>query len=89
MNLLSWNVRGVGSAKKSGVVRKIVRENRVLFLGLVETKSSILNEHSIRNFWVDDEFHWAKVDAMNTSGGLLCVWAKKFITETEVQIGDR
>ena len=26
---------------------------------------------------------------MNTSGGLLCIWANNFITEVEVQIGDR
>lgn len=50
MNLLCWNIRGARGASKQGVVRKIVSEKGILFLSLVKTKSSYLNDHIIQNF---------------------------------------
>ena len=64
--------RGFGGvSNKAKVIRKIIREKKILFLGITETKSSDLNEHKIRNVWVDDVYKWAKVDPINLSGGLI------------------
>ena len=78
MNLISWNIRGLGGGGKIGVLRKFIRDRKVSFLGLVETKCSRIRESLIRKIWCDGEFQWAAMDAISMSGGLLCVWEKKF-----------
>lgn len=72
MNLISWNIRGLGGGCKQGTIKKIVREKKVAFLGLMETKCSAIRKSKVIRVWSDDEFQWAAVDAINTSGGLLC-----------------
>ena len=49
---------------KAGVIRKIIREKKIPFLGLTETKASDFNNQRIRNLWTDDDFQWAAVDAV-------------------------
>ena len=73
MNLISWNIKGLGGDEKQGVIRKFIREKKVFFLGLIETKCSKLKESIIRKIWCDDEYQWAMVHAINMSGGLLYV----------------
>ena len=36
MNLLCWNIRGIGKGEKGVTIRNIVKKKKVSFLGLVE-----------------------------------------------------
>ena len=38
MNCLLWNIRGIGKGERSIVIRKLVNQQKVTFMGLVETK---------------------------------------------------
>ena len=89
MNFISWNIRDLGGGGKHGVIRKLLREKKVSFLGLVETKCTGIRESSIRKFWGDNEFQWVEVDAINMSGGLLCVWDKNFLSIKSIIQGSK
>ena len=89
MNILCWNIRRVGGSPKAGVIRKIVVEKRAVFIGLTETKASNINDKNVWKFWVDDEYKWTTVNAINSSDGLLCVWASEFITNIETMVRER
>ena len=47
MNFM-WNIRGVGGGTKVEVIRRIVREKKIQFLGLTETKNFAFSVHRIR-----------------------------------------
>ena len=40
-------MRGIGGEGKVGTIHKIVRENRVSFMGLVETKCSEMSDQRV------------------------------------------
>ena len=55
MNLLNWNIRGLGENGKSGVIRKLVVDKKVFIMGLLEMKSSNITDQMINKMWgVDD-----------------------------------
>lgn len=42
MNLLCWNIKGIGElVGKIGVLKKMIQENQIKLLGLVEKKSVV------------------------------------------------
>ena len=84
MNFLCWNVRGVGSGNKVGSVKKFVREQKVRFLGLVETKKKDCTDQFIRSMWGTDDVNWSSIDAIERSGGIICMWDKSLLTGVSV-----
>lgn len=38
MKLLSWNIKGIGGNRNLGMIRHIIKKNKVMFMELVETK---------------------------------------------------
>ena len=57
MNIISWNVRGLGGGLKFRAIRKLIRDKKCAFLRLMETKCSGLRESIVRRMWIDDEFN--------------------------------
>ena len=66
-------MRGLGGARKVGVVKKMVRENNIQIMGLRETKAISLKEGMIRSLWGANDFKWEVINVVNSGGGLLCV----------------
>ena len=89
MKIISWNMRGIGGANKSGCIRKWVRHLNVDFLGLIETKSGGFSDQFVTNLWGSDDVKWAEVGAVERSGGILCMWDSNFLTEENIIRGDR
>ena len=56
MNVVCWNVRGVGSCGNDITNNKLVSESKPIFLGLVETKHSLINDHKIAKWWGSRNF---------------------------------
>lgn len=63
----------MGRGSNANVIKKLAREKKIRFLGQTETKAFDLNKMKVGRLWVDDEFQRVKVDAVNMSGGLLCI----------------
>ena len=77
MNILSYNIRGLGRGIKWASIRNLVRKHKVDLLCLQETKRDSLDKAACQALWGHPEFDWEWHPAMNTGGGLLCVWNNK------------
>lgn len=74
MKSLSWNIRGLRKKEKRGKLRKLIRDKRVDFLLLQETKLSSIINFFINSIWDHSDFGFLAVDANETAGGLVCIW---------------
>lgn len=73
MNLICWNIRGVGGLVKSTAIRNLVLERNPALMALLETKHSIINSQRTKKWWTKDGFCWEDVPAINGGGGLILV----------------
>ena len=71
MKIASWNIRGIGAEAKKVTVKKLIREERIDMLGLVETKHSALSPWIISKFWGHQNVGWTHAPAEEGSGGIL------------------
>src|ERR1044072_4193126 len=77
MKILSFNCRGVGSRVKWSAIRKMVGDEAVDMLLLQEIKVSQVDSKLCYSIWGDNHFEWKVLPAVNTSGGVLCIWRKQ------------
>ncbi|KAK8697697.1 hypothetical protein V6N13_113836 [Hibiscus sabdariffa] len=73
MLVISWNVRGVGSTVKRKEIRKMLRQQRVEMVFLVETKVEVVSEVLIRSIWWTDSFSGVWI-AENCRFGMMAVY---------------
>ena len=76
MRILCWNVRGLGSFMKKGIVKKLVIENHIQMLLVQETKLEKVEYNMVQSLWVDENFEWVSVASKERSGGLITMWDK-------------
>ena len=74
MNILSYNIRGLGRGIKWASIRYLVGKQRIDLLCLQETKKESMDKAVCKALWGQSDFDWEWVPAVNTAGGLLCVW---------------
>lgn len=90
MNLLSWNVRGLGRGEKCITIKELIRKNNISLLGLVETKHKNSFIRRIRRMWGRDDYDWCESLASNTnSGGLIAIWDNTCFSVAQKYMGDR
>lgn len=63
VNVMSWNARGIGRKEKRGQFRKILRDNKIDFLMLQESKKLEMKENIIRSFCGLRSMEFSEVDA--------------------------
>jgi hypothetical protein len=76
MIVLSFNVRGLGGLVKRKRVRELVREQRVDFLAIQETKLELITDKLCYSLWGDNDCEWAFLPSIGNSGGILSIWRK-------------
>lgn len=74
MNIISYNVRGLGRGVKWPTIRRMVNEHRIDMLCLQETKKESINKAMCQALWGKSDFSWEAYPAANSAGGILCVW---------------
>jgi hypothetical protein len=74
MIVLSYNVRGLGGRVKRRRVKELVRDHKVDFLALKETKMEVVSESFCRSLWGSDQCTWAFFPSEGASGGILSIW---------------
>lgn len=76
MIVLSYNVRGLGNRIKWRAIRDLIVREKIEMVLLQETKVQEV-EHSLCNsLWGDSSCDWRMSPAVNSAGGLLCIWNK-------------
>jgi exonuclease III len=76
----SFNIRGLGSRVKRRRIRDLVRDEKLDFLALHETKLQIIPESLPRSLWGNDDCSWAFLPSKGNSGGILSIWGNSHLS---------
>ncbi|XP_022145142.1 uncharacterized protein LOC111014657 [Momordica charantia] len=87
MNILAWNVRGLGSASKRATIKDTITSLCPDIVILSETKSSSINNKFIKSLWSSISIAWASLDASGASGGIILLWDQLSTSAVEVICG--
>ena len=74
MKIATWNIRGFGSETKKGMIKRIIRDEKLDILGLVETKHEEVTQWDLKRCWGNQNIEWSYVSARQYSGGLILSW---------------
>ena len=77
MNIISYNVRGLGRGVKWAAIRRMVHNEKIDLLCIQESKKESIDRNMCQALWGDKEIGWEMQPADNTAGGLLCIWSEK------------
>ncbi|XP_020681551.1 uncharacterized protein LOC110098935 [Dendrobium catenatum] len=88
-SLLFWNCRGARKREVPLYLKEVVKDHDVFFIGLMETKMSIINRKDV-DVLIGKEWDFYHFPAMGLSGVILVLWNMKignfFITDTSSQV---
>lgn len=76
MIVLSFNIRGLGGRNKINKIKELVRNHKVDFLAIQETKMEDFTSSFCYNLWGSDDCQWVFRPSEGNSGGLLSIWRK-------------
>ena len=74
MKIVSWNVRGIGSVRKRGVIKENLLKMRPDIVLLQETKKEILEEKMVGSLWKARNRSWVALSSVGSSGGIVIIW---------------
>jgi len=74
MQLLSWNVKGLGGAGKKKEVCNLVREKKPFILCLQETKLLVIDAFVCKSIWGDGNVDYSYQPSVGASGGIVTLW---------------
>jgi len=74
MQLLSWNVRGLGGAEKKKEVCNLVREKKPFVLCIQETKLPVFDAFVYKSIWGDGNVDYSYQLSVGASGGIVTLW---------------
>lgn len=75
MIVASFNIRGVVGVKKRKI-KELVRQNKVDFLAIQETKLEEITPTLAFNLWGSEDCQWSFRPSEGNSGGILSLWRK-------------
>jgi len=75
MNIVSYNVRGLGRGVKWAAIRRLIKKEGVNMICLQETKKEVIDKAMCQALWEDVEVCWEMQPA--TAGDILCLWSEK------------
>lgn len=77
MNIITYNVRGLGRGVKWAAIRHLVKRETVDMLCIQETKKDTVDKSMCQAIWGDPTVPWEVQPTMNSAGGILCMWSEK------------
>ena len=77
MNIISYNVRGLGRGVKWGAIRRLIKQEGVDIICLQETKKEMVDKAMCQALWGHVEVSWEMLPAISLAGGILCLWSDK------------
>ena len=85
MNIVTYNVRGLGRGVKWAAIRRLIKKENVDMICIKETKKEVIEKTMCQALWGDPVVSWEMQPTVNSAGGLLCLWGeKKFKLERKV-----
>ena len=74
MHLLTWNIRGIKTSEKLPIIKRIITQNTISFLGLVETKHKVSFSNKLRRIWANNDCDWCESLAAPGVGSIIIIW---------------
>lgn len=74
LQLISWNVRGMGNKDKRVAIRKGLRGRNLNILVLQETKMMVMLDPVVKEVWGKVSKCWLSLPSWGASGGILLMW---------------
>jgi exonuclease III len=74
MNIILWNVRGLGTVEKRKEVRNLVRDKGPFILCIQETKLSVCDAMLCASMWGESLHSYSYRPSVGAAGGLLIMW---------------
>lgn len=74
MKLLSWNVRGLGSAAKKRAMKEVILNIKPDIVVLQEVKQIEVDKRFISSSWGSRFKEWVLMPSEDRRGGILIVW---------------
>ena len=87
MKIISWNVRGLGSKTKRGVIKDLVKKENPDIIVFQETKKETIDWKVIAGIWGVRFKEWVWLPAIGRSGGILIAWDVRAVTKIESVVG--
>ncbi|XP_010258726.1 PREDICTED: uncharacterized protein LOC104598390 [Nelumbo nucifera] len=87
MKILSWNVRGIGSARKRMTIKEVIKRYDPDIVLLQESKRMEFNNRWARSIWKVRGISWVVAPSWGASGGILTMWKKDVVDGQEELIG--
>ncbi|KAL4191825.1 hypothetical protein AMTRI_Chr06g190990 [Amborella trichopoda] len=74
MNILTWNIRGLGQSFKWEAAKDMTAKHLTSILALIETKQPDPTLQLIRHVWGRRPWQWASLPVAGALGGIWVVW---------------
>lgn len=88
MNIISWNVRGLGGVRKRRVVRECVSKFNPTILILQETKKECMCSRLVKSVVGNKLIGWCALPTCGISGGILIAWDLTEVTKLDEIVGN-
>ncbi|MCI07963.1 endonuclease/exonuclease/phosphatase family protein, partial [Trifolium medium] len=76
MIVSSINIRGLGGRVKRGLIKDLVKKEKIDFLAIQETKLEAVSDSLCFSLWGSEDCLWMSLPSEGNSGGILSIWCK-------------
>ena len=87
MKIVSWNVRGIGSVRKRGVIKENLLKMRLDIVLLQETKKETLEDKVVGSLWKARNRSWVALPSVGRSGGIVMIWDARGVRVRDSLVG--
>ena len=88
MNIITYNVRGLGRGVKWHAIRRLVKKEKLAMICIQETKKESIGRSMCQAMWGDTTVSWEVQPAINSAGGMLCMWTENTFTLQRKVVGN-
>lgn len=74
MKILTWNVRGLESARKICIIKEALRVAKADIVMLQETKLEVVDNKWVRSIWGIRNKEWSFLPSIGALGGHIIIW---------------
>lgn len=74
MQIISWNIRGLGILIKKRFLSKLIKKRKPDMVWVQETKLEAIDSIAIRNIWGGNNIEFSSSSSVGVLGGLLILW---------------
>ena len=88
MKIITWNIRGSGSADKLRSIKKLLCRVNLDLLVLQEVKREMADRYLIGSIWKSRFKEWVLLPAVRRAEGILVIWDVITVRVIDSLIGD-